>query len=176
MSEAGMPEVGQRVNITKYYTSDRVRDSDFEGPATVQEVHAGWFNFDTDSGRHGVIDPIAGDEWEPLHEAAVPADSGRKDDTGKDPWDLAPWQSFGAIVGVMAFGARKYGARNWERGMAWGRLYAACIRHLTAWWGGEDKDPETGKSHLAHAGCCVCFLIAYQLRGWGSDDRPKVQL
>jgi len=65
------------------------------------------------------------------------------------------------------------GARNWEQGMAWSRLYAATFRHLTAWWGGERTDQETGLSHLAHAGCCVCFLIAFELRGIGTDDRPE---
>jgi hypothetical protein len=37
---------------------------------------------------------------------------------------------------------------------------------------GEDKDPETGFSHLSHVGCCALFLIAYELRGAGLDDRP----
>ncbi|MCC0809417.1 hypothetical protein FPV16_25005 [Methylobacterium sp. W2] len=97
---------------------------------------------------------------------------GRKDDIGKDPWDLAPWDAFRAIVAVLGFGARKYGRRNWEHGMAWSRLYAATHRHLTAWWDGERKDPETGLSHLAHAGCCVCFLIAFEIRRAGTDDRP----
>ncbi len=101
---------------------------------------------------------------------------GRKDDTGKDPWDLAPFDAFRAIVGVLAFGARKYAPRNWEQGMAWSRLYAATFRHLTAWWGGERTDPETGLSHLAHAGCCVCFLIAFEIRGIGTDDRPRTNL
>ena len=97
---------------------------------------------------------------------------GRKDDLDKDPWDLAPWDAFREIVRVMAFGARKYGRGNWEHGMAWSRLYAATMRHLTAWWRGEDKDAETGLPHLAHAGCCVCFLIAYGIRSVGNDDRP----
>ena len=64
------------------------------------------------------------------------------------------------------------GERNWERGMDWGRVYAALLRHLFAWWGGEASDPETGKSHLHHVGCCVAFLIAYEARGTGKDDRP----
>ncbi|GJE13666.1 dATP/dGTP diphosphohydrolase domain-containing protein [Methylobacterium longum] len=108
-------------------------------------------------------------------EIAGPAE-GRKDDAGKDPWDLAPWDAFRAIVGVLAFGACKYAPRNWEQGMAWSRLYAAAVRHLTAWWGGERVDPETGLSHLAHAGCCVCFLIAFEIRGIGTDDRPRARL
>jgi len=98
---------------------------------------------------------------------------GVKFDDGKDPWHLVPWDAVRAIVKVLKFGAGKYGERNWENGMAWSRCFAAAMRHLTAWHNGEDKDLETGFSHLWHAGCCVMFLIAFELRGIGSDDRPK---
>lgn len=97
---------------------------------------------------------------------------GVKFDNGKDPWHLLPFDALRAVVCVLAFGAAKYGARNWEAGMAWSRCYAAALRHLTAWWEGAGRDPETGYSHLWHACCCVMFLIAYELRGTGEDDRP----
>lgn len=98
---------------------------------------------------------------------------GRKDDHAKDPWHLAPFDAFRAIVNVLRFGADKYAPRNWEKGMAWSRPFSAMQRHLTQWWEGESKDPETGMSHLWHAGCCAVFLIAYELRGIGTDDRPS---
>lgn len=98
---------------------------------------------------------------------------GRKDDAGKDPWHLAPWDAFRAIVCVLRFGAAKYAPRNWEKGMAWSRPFSAMQRHLAAWWEGEQADQETGMSHLWHAGCCVVFLIAYEIRGIGQDDRPQ---
>jgi hypothetical protein len=44
---------------------------------------------------------------------------------------------------------------------------------MFAWWRGEDTDPETGLSHLAHAGCCLMFLMEYQRNSWGTDDRLK---
>jgi hypothetical protein len=50
------------------------------------------------------------------------------------------------------------------------------MRHMWAWWRGEEKDPETGMSHLWHAACCVMFLIAYEARRAGTDNRPnKIQ-
>lgn len=104
--------------------------------------------------------------------ATPPTTEGYKADQGKDPWDLAAWDAFRAIVKILEFGARKYEDRNWEKGMAWSRCFAALMRHMTAWWECEGKDPETGCSHLWHAGCCVMFLIAYELRGIGTDDRP----
>lgn len=101
---------------------------------------------------------------------------GRKDDVDKDPWHLAPWDAFRAIVSVLRHGAARYGDRNWERGMAWSRPFAALQRHLSAWWMREGVDPDTGMSHLWHAGCCIVFLIAYELRGSGADDRPTKEL
>lgn len=99
---------------------------------------------------------------------------GQKFDTGKDPWDLVPGDAVQEIVKVLNFGANKYAPRNWEKGMRWGRPFAALMRHMWAWWGGEDKDPETGLSHLAHAGCCIFFLLAFEKRGIGNDDRYKL--
>lgn len=98
--------------------------------------------------------------------------SGRKDDLGKDQWNLLPWDAVRGIVRVLGFGTRKYDPRNWEKGMAWSRPYAGLMRHMTAWWEGEADDPESGYSHLWHAGCCLLFLIAYEIRGVGEDDRP----
>jgi Domain of unknown function (DUF5664) len=96
-----------------------------------------------------------------------------KFDHGKLRWSLIPWDSVRAILNILEVGAKKYAPRNWEQGMDWSRPFDACIRHLTAWWNGEGKDPDTGYSHLWHAGCNILFLIAYELRGVGKDDRPK---
>lgn len=115
--------------------------------------------------------PLVGDPVEQQTFGALRPE-GRKEDSGKDPWHLAPWDAFRAITKILDFGAKKYAPRNWEQGMAWSRPYSALMRHITSWWEGEKADPETGFSHLWHAGCCVVFLIAYELRGAGTDDRP----
>ena len=98
---------------------------------------------------------------------------GRKDDTGKLPWHLLPGDALEEIVKVLQFGANKYAERNWEAGMKWSRPFAALMRHSWAWWRGEQLDKETGLSHLAHAGCCLLFLLAYSVRNKQGDDRPK---
>lgn len=98
---------------------------------------------------------------------------GVKYDGNKVRYDLLPPELMHGVADILTFGAKKYSARNWEKGMEWGRVYGALQRHLWAWWSGEDKDPETGKSHLWHAGCCIAFLMAYEERGVGTDDRPK---
>ena len=57
--------------------------------------------------------------------------------------------------------------------MAWSRPFGALMRHMWAWWKGEKADPETGMSHLWHAACCIMFLISYEERQIGNDDRPE---
>lgn len=100
-----------------------------------------------------------------------------KHDSDKSRMDLIPPELMFAVGDILSFGADKYSHRNWEKGMDWGRVYGALQRHLWAWWNREDKDDETGKSHLHHAACCISFLIAYEEREIGRDDRAqKVQL
>jgi hypothetical protein len=77
---------------------------------------------------------------------------------------------------VLAFGAWKYAAGNWALGMDWSRPLDALDRHWMAWKGGEKCDPETGYSHLWHMGCCLMFLIAYEARSVGRDDRIECGL
>lgn len=97
---------------------------------------------------------------------------GRKDDHGKTPYHLLAPELLEATAEVLKFGADKYAPRNWERGMAWSRPFSALMRHMWAWWRGEAADPETGMSHLHHAACCIMFLLAYEARAVGEDDRP----
>jgi hypothetical protein len=100
--------------------------------------------------------------------------NGTKFDAGKAPWALVPFDATTEVVKVLGAGSAKYGGRNWEKGMDFSRPFSATMRHLTAWWQGEDHDPETGLSHLAHAACNTLFLLAYSLRGVGRDDRPNL--
>lgn len=101
------------------------------------------------------------------------AAEGIKYDAGKLPYELLPLDAIESVVKVLRFGADKYGSRNWERGMGWGRLFGAATRHLTAWFRGYGLDEETGLSHLSHAACCILFLLAYEQRKIGTDDRSK---
>ena len=94
-----------------------------------------------------------------------------KFDQDKIPYELLAPEFLEGTATVLGFGADKYGARNWENGMAWGRPFAACMRHMWAWWKGEKLDPESGLPHLHHAACCLMFLIAYEERDIGEDDR-----
>ena len=84
---------------------------------------------------------------------------GRKFDDGKLDWSLLPLEPIEDVVDVLTFGAKKYDRDNWQQVPdARNRYYAAAMRHLTAWFKGEETDPESGKPHLAHAQCCLIFL------------------
>jgi len=101
------------------------------------------------------------------------SDGATKYDGDKIRLDLLPYDAIEEIGKVMTQGAKKYRDRNWEKGMTWSRLFASTLRHLFAFWRGEKVDPEFGISHLAHAGCCILFLLAHKMRKIGVDDRVK---
>lgn len=106
---------------------------------------------------------------------------GVKLDGDKVRMDLIPPEFIFGTATILTSGAVKYAPRNWEKGMRWGRCFGALMRHMWAWWGGRgpttknfllgDLDDETGYSHLWHASCCLAFLVAYEERGHGTDDR-----
>ena len=97
---------------------------------------------------------------------------GTKYDTGKLRFDLVPSEALEAVVEVWTYGANKYADRDWEKGLAWGRIFAALMRHMWAFWRGESLDEESGLPHLAHAAWCTLALLQYYLMKIGTDDRP----
>lgn len=100
---------------------------------------------------------------------------GYKADDGKILLELLPPDVIEEVGHVLTFGAHKYAPRNWEKGIKYGRVIGAALRHIFAIMRGEDRDPETGRLHAAHAICCMMFLCGYQLRGMVAyDDRNKV--
>ena len=100
-------------------------------------------------------------------------EGGRKDDAEKPPLELLPSAALLEVAKVLGHGRKKYDAYNWTKGMNWSRLLGAAMRHLFAYNSGEDKDPESKLSHLAHLACCALFLLEYEQRKLGTDDRHK---
>jgi Domain of unknown function (DUF5664) len=103
----------------------------------------------------------------------VPPTTALKFDNDKPGMDLLPVEAKKAIAEVFDFGAKKYARHNWRNGFNYSRLIAACERHLDAFNDGENLDPESGKSHLAHAGCCLMMLLESTIKGYGTDNRHK---
>ena len=99
-----------------------------------------------------------------------------KFDTDKLPLNLLSTEAMNQTAAVLKFGAQKYAEHNWRKGFAWSRPLAAAMRHLTAFNDGEDKDPESGLSHLAHAACCIMFLLEFEKTHQHLDDRYKPEV
>lgn len=99
--------------------------------------------------------------------------SAKKFDENKPDISLLPYNSLAEISKAMMFGAKKYGRHNYLEGRGWLSLGAAMLRHGLKWVDGEDKDPESGVSHLAHVSANCIMLMEYAFRGLGNDDRYK---
>jgi len=87
--------------------------------------------------------------------------------------DLVPPRPLLAVSRVYSFGATKYADWNWAKGYAWSLSYAACMRHLLAFWNGEDNDPESGEPHLAHAAFHLFTLLQFMQDHRDLDDRYR---
>jgi hypothetical protein len=101
--------------------------------------------------------------------------AGVRHDEGKTRFDLLPADALFEVARVFTEGAKKYDSRNWEKGMAWNKHFAAMQRHLWKWEMGQSIDEESQLNHLAHAAFGCLALLAYELRRIGEDDRPKLK-
>lgn len=95
-----------------------------------------------------------------------------KNDNGKPTFELIPFELLADVNKVLQHGL-KYGLNNWRKpeGYKASRCFNALLRHMFAWWRGEDIDKESGISHLAHAMCNLLFLM-YHFKEGNGDDRP----
>lgn len=76
---------------------------------------------------------------------------------------------------AMEDGRRKYGLANWRQDrVSASTYYNAALRHLMAWWDGQDEAPDSGLHHLAHAMACMAIVLDADEIGKLNDDRPMV--
>jgi len=94
---------------------------------------------------------------------------GVKYDREKPKMNLLPPKAIVEISKVLTFGASKYDAENWRKlDDLQNRYTAGALRHIFAHMDGEELDPETNLSHLAHAMCCLLFKLEIEL-----EERTK---
>ncbi len=103
-----------------------------------------------------------------------PVTGGQK---GRKPerFDLFPFDALEEVARVYGMGASKYADDNWLKGYAWRLSLGALLRHVSRFAIGEDRDPESGCLHLAHACWHTLTLLTFCMRGLGTDDRAKVE-
>ena len=99
---------------------------------------------------------------------------GIKFDAFKERFDLIPPEPLMELARVYTYGVGKYADRNWEKGMSWGRVFAAIMRHLWKFWSGKDRDAESGCHHLAHAAWGCLTLLQYSITNKDFDDRSTL--
>lgn len=97
-----------------------------------------------------------------------------KHDSDKPRMELLDATAMQELAKVLTFGAQKYAAHNWRKGLSKTRLVGAALRHLFAYLGGQDNDIESGLSHAAHAMCCCMFILGLEHRE-DLDDRHTPQ-
>ena len=97
--------------------------------------------------------------------------------SGKVPFHTVPPAVVAEIALALAEGARKYGGYNWRKeGVLSSVYYSAALRHLGAWFEGEDTDPDSGLSHVTKAIAGLVVLRDAMIRGNVKDDRPPKTL
>lgn len=91
----------------------------------------------------------------------------------KTPMSVVPANVLMRLGAALAHGAAKYGRHNWRvAGVNLSTYYDAAFRHLASWWEGENNDPESGESHLAHAIATLVVALDAIEQGKANDDRP----
>jgi len=109
--------------------------------------------------------------------------NGKKFDQGKTEWDLLPLGPVEEVVNVLMHGREKYGRDNWQLvDNPIRRYYSAAQRHLAAFRRArfDTKNPfdavdsESKLHHLAHAACCLLFLLWHERKELCEEDAAGV--
>lgn len=103
-------------------------------------------------------------------------DTNPKDSIGieKVPMSMVPSPVVMEIALGMLDGGCKYGPHNYRvAGVRASVYYDAAMRHLTAWWEGEDMDPDCDVlNHVTKALSTLTVLRDSMIQGNWEDDRP----
>ena len=64
----------------------------------------------------------------------------RDGDYGKLRMSLIPQEALNRVLKRYLDGSEKYGENNWTKGMPLSVYYDSAMRHLTAWFAGEENE------------------------------------
>lgn len=98
---------------------------------------------------------------------------GQRFNDGKRQWSLVDFDALEPMVEVLEFGAKKYAAHNWKKGLSVNQICESMLRHVYALLRGEDNDPESKISHTGHILCNAMFLSHMMANRPDMDDRYK---
>ncbi len=98
----------------------------------------------------------------------------------KAPLHLVPPALVEGAAEAFANGAEKYGPFNWREAKISSTVYyAACMRHLHAWYDRvdpADKAPDSQIHHLKHAVACLALLLDTMGTDLLNDNRPPARI
>jgi hypothetical protein len=93
--------------------------------------------------------------------------------TTKVPFSCLPTPVLAECAVGMLEGACKYGRHNYRViGVRASVYYDATLRHLMAWYEGENLDPDSDVHHVTKAITSLMVLRDAMIRGMMEDDRP----
>ena len=132
------------------------------GMQAIVDVKAGTLRFAYDGLPRAQAEFVVSEYVAPV--TSAPA-IGTKHDHGKPILGAVPPHAELAVGRVLTFGSNKYTRGNWDKVEDHENRYMdAALRHLNAHRRGELTDSESGESHLAHAACCILFMLDKQER------------
>lgn len=97
----------------------------------------------------------------------IKLEKGDRFNEGKLQWSLVDFKSLEPMVRVLEFGAKKYSAENWKKGLYTKEIIESLLRHIFSILEGEDIDPESGEEHIGHVLCNAMFL------SWMIKNKPQ---
>lgn len=112
---------------------------------------------------------------EPAHLALDTKPTNPKDACGvrKVPMSTVPANVLAEVGVAMLEGGLKYGRHNYrEVGVRASVYYDGTMRHLMAWYEGEDIDVDSNLSHITKAIASLVVLRDATMRDMVEDDRP----
>ena len=84
-------------------------------------------------------------------------------------------QDLDGAVAVFAYGAKKYAAWNWAKGMQWSVPLGCALRHIRSVLDGQFIDDESGEPHMDHVLCNIIMLQYFLSNYTDGDDRPMFE-
>lgn len=123
------------------------------------------------------VDPATGAaavaERSETGEVRVTSATGGEKGVKPEQYQSIPAGAMRELAEHFAKGAAKYSDHNMRKGYPWSSSFSALNRHLWAFWGGEDVDPETGSKHIIAVGWHALVLATFMNEHRAYDDRYK---
>jgi hypothetical protein len=101
--------------------------------------------------------------------------TGVRFNNNKLKWGLVDYKAIEPLVEVLMFGAEKYDAHNWKKGLDKTEILESMQRHLVQLMSGELDDQESGLPHIGHIMCNAMFFSHFILKD-KQDEKDVIRM